>query len=224
MQQVPGFLNVYIPGSLTEPGVAAMALLAAVLLSSGGVAPAWGGGFGAVRTPGFTQEGVTACLKCHFDKDMRAVASSPHGDSGNPHAPYSIHGCESCHGPGSFHVSRAHGGIGKPPLIDFGAGAHASGRERQLTACLNCHQDEQNASPQIRFSGSTHDLGNTICSSCHQLHTGQQSGEVVTQQAETCFGCHGQMRTDHPRMGRKIIDVLKRACTNCHDIHSVAKK
>ena len=69
------------------------------------------------RTAIYTELGVDDCLRCHSGEKMRAVLASPHLDSANPGAPAAGHGCEACHGPGSIHISRAHGGQGFPPLI-----------------------------------------------------------------------------------------------------------
>jgi len=88
------------------------------------------------RTPSYSEEGAESCLRCHAGSEMRAVQSGPHFNLKNPGAPATRHYCESCHGPGSIHVSRAHGGRGFPPLIRFGRGKDKSPRDEQLTACM----------------------------------------------------------------------------------------
>ena len=67
----------------------------------------------------FTSEGSERCLTCHAGESMTAVLDTPHGDATNPHTPFANYGCESCHGPGSWHISRARGGAGFPPLLGF---------------------------------------------------------------------------------------------------------
>ncbi len=67
----------------------------------------------------FTAAGVEGCLRCHVGDRLTAMAKTAHGNKDNPHTPYATQGCESCHGPGSFHSSRARGGVGFPALISF---------------------------------------------------------------------------------------------------------
>jgi hypothetical protein len=122
------------------------------------------------RTPSFTSEGTVACLRCHSGEKMRAIALNSHGNVENLYSPAALNGCESCHGPGSIHVSRAHGGRGFPPLTTFGRGSKVSPREEQLQACLSCHADETTGTQRITFIGSVHDKRTINCSSCHTLH------------------------------------------------------
>lgn len=192
------------------------------LAASGVMAGAPTGGVGADRKPSFTSQGVDGCLTCHHGMDMKVVGGSPHGNSDNPDTPYNQNGCESCHGPGSFHVSRAYGGQGFPPLIDFGQGAGAADRDVQLGACLACHEKSGNGSPQIGFTGSAHDFGPVTCSRCHQMHIEQESGRTPSQQAESCFSCHAGLRMQHPLMRGKSIDFTRIPCSLCHDVHPVA--
>ena len=186
---------------------------------SSGAAPWALDGIGAIRQPKYTEEGSKACLHCHFGESVQAIAKSPHGNTQNPHTPYGQKGCESCHGPGSFHVSRAYGGTGMPKLITFGTGAGVDGRQEQLFACLKCHEEKDNGSPLIGFSGSVHDVSPVNCSSCHEVHTESERMTGKKLQAETCLVCHDNMRNEHPRLGRKQVDIFSRPCSNCHRIH-----
>ena len=61
----------------------------------------------------FSAGGTEQCLTCHAGDNMTIMAETPHGNTDNPHSPYSKQGCESCHGPGSVHISRAGGGAGR---------------------------------------------------------------------------------------------------------------
>ena len=84
----------------------------------------------------FTRGGSEACLHCHSGEKMRAVQRSAHGNLVNKATPLASRGCEACHGPGSIHVSRAHGGVGFPKMINFGRGQKYSPRDTQIEACL----------------------------------------------------------------------------------------
>jgi len=70
----------------------------------------------------FTAEGAERCLNCHAGERMTIMAETAHGNSQDPHTPFAKQGCESCHGPGSLHVSRARGGRGFPAMITLAAG------------------------------------------------------------------------------------------------------
>ena len=125
---------------------------------------------GRHRTPIYTEGGSEDCLRCHSGNKMRDVAESPHGDGTSPFSPAANHDCESCHGPGSIHISRAHGGRGFPLLTQFGRGKEVSPRATQLAACLGCHGAESEIEPRIVFLGSPHDRNNINCSTCHTVH------------------------------------------------------
>jgi hypothetical protein len=84
------------------------------------------------RAPAFTGENPENCLVCHSGERMRSIADGAHGNTKDNRAPFGNNGCESCHGPASIHVSRAHGGKGFPPLIGFGYTKVASPRDQQV--------------------------------------------------------------------------------------------
>lgn len=175
------------------------------------------------RTPIFTRDGTQSCLTCHSGEKMRAMTSGPHGDAVIPGSPATIHGCESCHGPGSIHVSRAHGGRGFPPLIQFGRGKEASPREEQLRSCLDCHAQEGNGQSRVAFIGSAHDRQTINCSTCHTLHAENDPLSDRETQAATCSRCHRRQLADHPRFEDKSIDFDALSCATCHDVHAPAQ-
>jgi predicted CXXCH cytochrome family protein len=184
----------------------------------------WRGGVGFSRQPHFTADGATDCLSCHFGEKMQAIAASPHGNSANPASPYSKAGCESCHGPGSFHVSRAHGGKGFPELLRFGRGSGFSSRQQQLTACLACHENPDSGAPLIGFTGSVHDLSPVNCSRCHEAHTHPQPLDTAAHQAGICFACHRKQKEQHPLLGQEPVDFGTLPCSKCHDVHPAGKE
>lgn len=199
--------------------IEALMVLANLLISSGVLAQHPRNGIGAVRQPRFTAEGVEACLPCHFGEKMQAIAASPHGNSANAASPYSKEGCEACHGPGSFHVSRAHGGKGFPELLRFGRGAGFSSRQQQLDACLACHENPYSAAPLIGFTGSVHDLSPVNCSRCHEVHAQSQPLGAAAYQAGICFGCHRKQKDRHPLTGHEPVDFEALSCSKCHNVH-----
>lgn len=171
------------------------------------------------RSPVFTRDGVKGCHYCHAGDFNQTVAASPHGDATNPATPYGQHGCESCHGPGSFHVSRAFGGKGRPGLILFGAGPGVSTREEQLAACESCHNNEAEGPARIAFRDSAHDSRFINCSTCHSMHVAVEPLSSPAGQAEICLECHRSMRSGHPEVRGRSVDFSQQACSDCHDLH-----
>ena len=178
---------------------------------------------GTVRTPHYTEEGSAACLRCHSGDKMHAMAASPHGKLNNPESPVSSHGCESCHGPGSFHVSRAHGGKGFPAMTTFGRGGDVAGREQQLGACLVCHAEGSGDTDLIIWRGSVHDRNNFNCSSCHLVHVKFDPIKEKKHQDKICFKCHRKQKSAHPEFENKSIDLTVLSCSTCHDVHNTMK-
>ncbi|MBT8059055.1 MAG: hypothetical protein KJO33_05630 [Gammaproteobacteria bacterium] len=151
---------------------------------------------------------------------MRAIAGSAHGDESRPNSPAARHGCESCHGPGSIHVSRAHGGRGFPPLTTFGRGKNASGRDEQLTACLACHGSGDRDVSQVVFAGSPHDRRTINCSSCHTAHAESDRMRDREGQVSTCSRCHKRQIESHPEFRGRRLDFGAVSCAACHDVHA----
>ena len=173
------------------------------------------------RTPSYTADGAEACLLCHSGPKMHAIAVGAHGSNGSPDSPLASRGCEACHGPGSIHVSRAHGGRGFPPLTTFGRGSEVSPREEQINACLDCHQEEVGSAGLIEFRGSPHDRRNINCASCHVSHVESDPIYDREQQFSTCNRCHRKQITEHPRFEDKSIEFDALTCGTCHDVHQV---
>jgi DmsE family decaheme c-type cytochrome len=171
------------------------------------------------RTPSYSEEGAESCLRCHSGGEMRAVQSGPHFNLQSPGAPAAHHYCESCHGPGSIHVSRAHGGRGFPPLTRFGRGEGMSPRDEQLAACMQCHGVAGEVRKTIGFYGSPHDRRSINCSTCHTVHVGTDSIRDRAGQAASCFRCHRSMKSGHPQFDAESMNVQVLRCSDCHDVH-----
>lgn len=172
------------------------------------------------RSPIYTKEGSESCLLCHSGEKIQAVSAGPHGNVKIPATPAATRGCESCHGPGSIHISRAHGGKGFPPLARFGRPSTSSPREEQLHACLSCHADMSAGETQIVFVGSPHDRSNINCSTCHTMHAESDPMHDKETQTRTCNRCHRREIREHPRFEDKSIDFDALKCSTCHDVHA----
>jgi DmsE family decaheme c-type cytochrome len=177
----------------------------------------------------FTPAGAESCLRCHGGENMTVMAETAHGNPDDPHAPYAQQGCESCHGPGSLHVSRARGGAGFPALIRFG---DKETRQEQKTACLACHARDTGAAEgvaegmaeRMEWTGSLHDTPRMTCTSCHTLHSTDNPLATREQQNESCSTCHEEEITNHRRFETKGIVFDQLTCYDCHDVHQLIGK
>lgn len=189
------------------------------LCHSSGISAAEVAAQAPTRTPSFTREGSESCLRCHSGEKMRAIAASPHFDMNIQGTPAATHGCESCHGKGSIHISRAHGGKGFPLLTQFARGRGGSPRDEQLQACLSCHADDSMGEKQIVFIASAHDRPSTNCSNCHSAHEESDPMGDMEAQNKVCSRCHRRDIRNHTQVKGEAIDFDAQACSTCHDVH-----
>lgn len=166
----------------------------------------------------YTSEGTERCLQCHAGEQMKLMAKTIHGNQDNPLTPYANHGCESCHGPGSLHVSRARGGVGFPLLMAFRQGEP---KEQHIEACISCHGKELGKRQGMQWVGNIHDNIGMTCVSCHQLHTTNDPMKDQQTQREKCAQCHSRQLNSHKKMG---ISLEKIACYGCHNVHNLQRK
>jgi len=166
----------------------------------------------------YTAKGVQGCISCHAGVRMTLMAKTVHGNKENPHTPYAAHGCESCHGPGSLHISRARGGVGFPALIAFRQGESI---EQHNEACMSCHGKYLGKRVAMKWNGSLHQLRGMTCVYCHQTHSASDKMKDQKLQAEKCSKCHSRKIDDHIKMG---ISLDKMKCFSCHDVHKLTSK
>lgn len=167
----------------------------------------------------YTGGGAEACLRCHSGENMRAVADSAHGNMENMYTPLANQGCEACHGPGSIHISRAHGGAGFPKMINFGRGKSFSPRDVQVEACLACHHDEEGGTSAIEWYSSSHNRKNTNCSMCHSVHVALDPMQNADQQVARCSRCHRKDLEQHEHFEDSDIEFESLSCGTCHNVH-----
>ena len=167
----------------------------------------------------YTARGVEGCLECHAGVLMTLVADTVHGNKDNPHTPYANHGCESCHGPGSFHSSRARGGVGFPALLAF---RQWETTELHNQACLNCHgKDMGELTAIVKWKGSLHEARGMTCIYCHQSHVSSDRMKDPQPQRERCSKCHGSKIAGHTG-GEDLLKLKK--CSECHKVHELTPK
>lgn len=152
--------------------------------------------------------GEETCLACHSDM-TRGYHSSSHGRAENRRSPKANNGCESCHGPGSRHVEDPAG----HPLIRFAKDdpQDASG------ACLACHRRGDHA----LWDGSTHDVRNLSCATCHSAHQfkSERAQLKTEREMDTCATCHRDKVAKLDRSGHMPLREGKMECSTCHNPH-----
>jgi hypothetical protein len=185
-----------VPADLTDELAAEAAALAARL----------------TQPPEYTTHGTQQCLLCHVERRFHAMSDSIHGDASNPDTPYSLQGCESCHGKGSLHVTAPLSGETRPVMIRFGENAATPARE-QNQVCLGCHR--------IKWEKSVHANDGLICSNCHNLHTNINILQDRQGQSESCFTCHREQESTHPRFRAQSIQFDELKCSACHNAHEL---
>lgn len=205
----------------TLGGATAVALLAGALLVAGIVpesSQAQSQRNRAVAEPQFTDGGSEGCLSCHGGERMSAIAETVHGKTDNPHSPFAKQGCESCHGPGSLHVSRAAGGAGFPVLTKFDDYGDVA---EQTAACTICHEEDMGDLEGMAWQGSLHDTDDMTCINCHIVHTADNPLDEQDEQLASCSGCHEEQMAVHSKFEDKGIVFDRLLCYDCHDVHQL---
>jgi len=135
---------------------------------------------------------------------------------GDRRTPFARHGCETCHGPGAEHVEDQ-----TPMPVRFGRDAAA---EPQNAVCLGCHQ----GGARIHWSGSTHELADVACATCHRVHDAdplvlakdvRPETFAKRNQSQVCYGCHPQVRAQIHRISSHPFREGRIECSDCHNVH-----
>lgn len=171
----------------------------------------------------YSRRGADQCIGCHSDWDppLMGLFQTPHG---NPHDARSPFGeqqlqCEACHGPGGAHTGRVPRGEPRPPMITFGPEA-GTPIPRQNAICLDCH--EGHVGPQ--WAGSTHDSNAVACADCHSLHLPQDPLLSKRTQADACYACHANVKSDFLKPSAHPVRQGELVCTDCHQPHGSASE
>ena len=164
----------------------------------------------------YSRKGADTCISCHDDDASLAVFGSAHAVPGNTSTPFG-HGelqCEACHGAGGDHSARVRRGQERPPVFAFGEGAWASIAE-QNALCTDCHATDASEA----WHGSSHDFNELSCADCHTSHSRTDPVLMTSMQADVCFDCHQQQRTQAMKPYAHPVRQGKMDCGSCHNTH-----
>jgi DmsE family decaheme c-type cytochrome len=156
-----------------------------------------------------TYVGDATCIGCH-DAEGSSLKRTAHGKPENPRGPAALHGCETCHGPGSAHVEDP----SKPGSIKRFA---QMGPRDVSDTCLTCHS----RGAHVNWKGSMHDERNLSCITCHSVHnfTSDTAQLKMATVIETCATCHKTEVTKQQRVGHMPVREGKMTCSSCHNPH-----
>ena len=154
--------------------------------------------------PGATFVGTKACAECHevLVRDFKTAGHSRLMAKGKNAEGA---GCESCHGPGSLHVSS---GGGPKTIIN---------PRKDPQTCFQCHL-EIRAKFNLPYRHPVLE-GRVSCGDCHNPHKGsvfKGGGSTnIMGKNEVCFQCHQAQR------GPFVFqhEAVREGCTTCHDPH-----
>jgi DmsE family decaheme c-type cytochrome len=168
------------------------------------------------------------CLACHGEGRAQAaheILLTRMAVTADPAAPMADgnHGCESCHGPSKAHTKRAKDGTRPSPAITFKQNEPA---ELKNGSCLTCHDNGS----RFHWMGSMHDIQETACVDCHDLHVENDPVLALESQPEVCYSCHAEQRAQFMRQSRHPVQAASQAtshiglmtCTDCHKPHGSA--
>ncbi|MBI4524461.1 MAG: DmsE family decaheme c-type cytochrome [Deltaproteobacteria bacterium] len=173
-----------------------------------------------------TYTGNEACKACHptqFEKFSQTMMGKIF--LFNPRNEDERRACESCHGPGSEHVSKG-GGKGVGGLITFRKDSGEPAKV-QNEACLGCHQ----RGVQTYWEASPHASRGISCVNCHTIMQKTSDRFQLAKvgdktpffnkraQIEVCGQCHLQRKAQLMRSSHMPLREGKLTCTDCHNPH-----
>jgi len=153
--------------------------------------------------------GSETCLGCHDDA-ARHLSNTPHWKMANPRSPAADKGCESCHGPGSRHV--------EDPGDDSTIRKFPKMPPHEVsTTCLTCHAKATHA----LWEGSTHDVRNLSCITCHSVHNpvAERAQLKAADEPSLCIGCHRTQVLKMSRVSHMPVPEGRMVCSSCHNPH-----
>jgi DmsE family decaheme c-type cytochrome len=153
--------------------------------------------------------GSETCLECHDDW-YDSYTRNYHAIKGDPRTPGAKKGCESCHGPGAIHTEEE----GEGPILGLSPKSPIPAAVKNAP-CLECHTKGKVA----LWHGSTHEIRELSCASCHNPHQEYPKGLRQPTQTKVCNQCHKDINAQLLRQSRHPIRERKMKCSDCHNSH-----
>ena len=160
--------------------------------------------------------GAEQCVTCHRQagtnwahtvhaRAMLSGVDTQSSDAGS--------GCESCHGPGSLHITDP---ADAATILRFSA-TSVQPVAAQNARCLGCHRGGQ----RLHWHNSAHERQDVACSDCHNPMARLSDSGLLANVSinETCFNCHQQQRAEFHRRSHMPLPEGKIACSDCHNPH-----
>jgi len=172
------------------------------------------------QTAKYSKDGADTCLQCH-DEDSEYpvldIFKTAHGNQATHQGPFSTGAlqCETCHGPAGKHSKkRIRKGKQREPMIAFNTKDAVPVADKNQI-CLSCHQ----RSELNHWQGSIHQLNETACVDCHQIHTTKDPMSVKSAQIEQCGQCHTSQKLALHRASTHPLREGQMGCSDCHKPH-----
>ena len=150
------------------------------------------------------------CMECH-EEYIRTFALTKMGMA-LPNG-----GCESCHGPMSKHLDAPRQ---EPPLVVSFTKTGNLTAAQKASVCIQCHQ----GGLQLGWEMSSHAIEENPCTNCHNIMAVVDPVRVRATQAEVCFNCHKDRRTDTRKISHHPIQEGKVVCSDCHNPHGTSAR
>jgi len=160
-------------------------------------------------------KGDAVCTRCHDESEdypVLAIGKTKHGTVADGRTPT----CTSCHGESLTHVNKPADAKERPKPDRMFTKTSPTPIESRNEACMTCHRRD---STRSHWEGSTHQLRDVACTTCHQIHTQQDRVRNKVTQPEVCFSCHKEQRAMMNRPSRHPIPEGKVVCSDCHNPH-----
>lgn len=158
---------------------------------------------------------ATACIACHDDPSIAAIARTPHGVVADPASPAAQEHCGSCHKGAAEHAQRQADSTAFRDIDNFGRAA-ATLEEVQSDVCLDCHAQHID----LAWRGSVHAVNDANCADCHTVHAEKDPVLSKAGQPDVCYACHLELEAETWKPSIHPIRFAKMTCSDCHDAHA----
>ena len=151
------------------------------------------------------------CATCH-ESSHASIAMSHHGARNDAQGSM----CQACHGDASAHLKDP----ATKPANPMKKGTAAADKD---AVCLTCHAGNRHLA---FWESGKHAKNEVSCTSCHNIHNKDKNLTVApftttsrSIEADTCGGCHKQVRNATLKPSHHPIIEGKVKCSDCHNPH-----